>query len=313
MLTKLYPMVQFKKDTWEIDEFDCASMFLLIGTEKAMLIDCGMGIGDLRGAVEMLTDKPLIVVITHGHIDHTANARQFDEIWIHPKDQDRPIPQSLERRRFDTERIARRQKNCIGGAYTMFNLYPYDLNVDLREPGPDEKMPVIHDLYDGQQFDLGGGRIVTAYECPGHSAGEMVFLDEQTRSLFAGDAVNFNLGVSECPVETTLRYLKRLRDLGDKYDGIYNGHHDFRALGAPLDDDCLPTAIAILEDALDGHIVPCETPSFWGGDMPLTRGPAKSYNEIAPAMNPGEKKRGKRITLRRGRNFLSIDPDKIRE
>ena len=313
MLTKLYPMVQFKKDTWEIDEFDCASMFLLIGTEKAMLIDCGMGIGDLRGAVEMLTDKPLIVVITHGHIDHTANARQFDEIWIHPKDQDRPIPQSLERRRFDTERIARRQKNCIGGAYTMFNLYPYDLNVDLREPGPDEKMPVIHDLYDGQQFDLGGGRIVTAYECPGHSAGEMVFLDEQTRSLFAGDALNFNLGVSDCPVETTLRYLKRLRDLGDKYDGIYNGHHDFRALGAPLDDDCLPTAIAILEDALDGHIVPCETPSFWGGDMPLTRGPAKSYNEIAPAMNPGEKKRGKRITLRRGRNFLSIDPDKIRE
>ena len=313
MLTKLYPMVQFKKDTWEIDEFDCASMFLLIGTEKAMLIDCGMGIGDLRGAVEMLTDKPLIVVITHGHIDHTANARQFDEIWIHPKDKDRPIPQSLERRRFDTERIAKRQKNCIGGAYTMFNLYPYDLNVDLREPGPDEKMPVIHDLYDGQQFDLGGGRIVTAYECPGHSAGEMVFLDEQTRSLFAGDAVNFNLGVSECPVETTLRYLKRLRDLGDKYDGIYNGHHDFRALGAPLDGDCLPTAIAILEDALDGHIVPCETPSFWGGDMPLTRGPAKSYNEIAPAMSPGEKKRGKRITLRRGRNFLSIDPDKIRE
>lgn len=313
MLTKLYPMVQFKKDIWEIDEFDCASMFLLIGTEKAMLIDCGMGIGDLRGAVEMLTDKPLIVVITHGHIDHTANARQFDEIWIHPKDKDRPIPQSLERRRFDTERIARRQKNCIGGAYTMFNLYPYDLNVDLREPGPDEKMPVMHDLYDGQQFDLGGGRIVTAYECPGHTAGEMVFLDEQTRSLFAGDALNFNLGVSDCPVETTLRYLKRLRDLGDKYDGIYNGHHDFRALGAPLDGDCLPNAIAILEDALDGHIVPCETPSFWGGDMPLTREPAKSYNEIASAMNPGEKKRGKRITLRRGRNFLSIDPDKIRE
>ena len=47
-LTKLYPMVQIKKNTWEIDEFDCASIFLLIGTEKAMVIDCGMGIGDLR-------------------------------------------------------------------------------------------------------------------------------------------------------------------------------------------------------------------------------------------------------------------------
>ena len=50
-LTKLYPIVQIRKDTWEIDEFDVASLFLLIGTEKAMLIDTGMGIGDLRGAV----------------------------------------------------------------------------------------------------------------------------------------------------------------------------------------------------------------------------------------------------------------------
>lgn len=38
-LTKLYPIVQIRKDTWEIDEFDVASLFLLIGTEKAMLID----------------------------------------------------------------------------------------------------------------------------------------------------------------------------------------------------------------------------------------------------------------------------------
>ena len=95
MLTSLHPMVQFKKDTWEIDEFDCASLFLLIGSEKAMLIDCGMGIGDLKSAVRKITDKPLIVVISHGHVDHTGNARQFEEIWIHPKDAGNPIPQDL--------------------------------------------------------------------------------------------------------------------------------------------------------------------------------------------------------------------------
>ena len=70
MATKLYPTVQFKKDTWEIDEFDCASCFLLVGTEKAMLIDTGIGVGDLEGAVRQITDKPLIVVITHSHRDH---------------------------------------------------------------------------------------------------------------------------------------------------------------------------------------------------------------------------------------------------
>ena len=304
MLTKLFPMVQFRKDTWEIDEFDCASMYLLIGTEKAMLIDCGMGIGDLRGAVEMLTDKPLIVVLSHGHIDHTGNVRQFEEAWIHPADADMPMPDTLERRRMDIMHIARRQKSCIGAPYTMFHLYPYDLQTDLREPAANEKKPVLHELHDGMEFDLGGGRIVTAYACPGHTAGEMVFLDRQTRSLIVGDALNFNLGVGAVPLETTLRAMKRLRDLGDAYDGIYNGHHDFRALGAPLDRDCLPTVIAMMKDALSGHMVPCEDPSFWGQDVPLTR------DESAKAVPLWGKNR---VTLRRGRNWLSIDPQNLYE
>ncbi len=311
MLTKLFPMVQFKKDTWEIDEFDCASLYLLIGTEKAMLIDCGMGIGDLRGAVEMITDKPLIVVISHGHVDHTGNARQFDEIWLNPLDQEAPIPQSVDRRRWDTERIARRQKGCIGAPYTMFNLYPYDIDEDLRS-GDDEKMPIVHDLYDGQQFDLGGGRIVTAYDCPGHSHGEMVFLDEQTRTMICGDAVNYNLGISAEPVEKTLRYLKRLQSMSDRYDGLWNGHHDFRALGAPLDEDCLPTVIEILEDVMAGHISPCETPSFWGQSVPLHKGVRTNDQAGAPASKPGEKA-SHRITLRKGRCFVGIDPDNIYE
>ena len=304
-LTKLYPMVQFKKDTWEIDEFDCASVFLLIGAERALLIDCGMGIGDLRGAVEMLTDKPVTVALSHGHVDHTGNARQFEEVWLHPADQGVNIPESLEWRRGDVVHVAHRQKDCIGAPYTMFHLYPYDINEDLREPT--EPMPVVRDLRDGQQFDLGGGRVVTAYECPGHTAGEMVFLDSQTRTLIAGDAVNYNLGIGAVPVETTLRALKRLQDMGGRYDGIYNGHHDFRALGAPLDDDCLPTIIDMCQALVAGErFAPCEVPSFWGQSVPLTRHEdAGSGNIFA--------KFGHRVLIHQGRNYLSFDPDNLRE
>jgi len=198
--------------------------------------------------------------------------------------QDAPIPQSVDRRRWDTERIAQRQKGCIGAPYNMFRLYGYDIDVDLRDPGPDEKEPIVHPLHDGQQFDL-GGRIVTAYECPGHAPGEMVFLDSQTRCLFAGDALNYNLGVASVPVETTLRYLKRLQAMSDQYDCIYNGHHDFRALGAPLDEDCLPNAIALCEDIVAGHYSPAEVPSFWGQPMPL--GKAKRPDK-APPMIAGQ-------------------------
>ncbi len=312
MRTKLYPMVQFKKDTWEIDEFDCASMFLLVGSEKAMLIDCGIGIGDLRGAVEMITDKPLIVVATHGHIDHTGNGRQFEEIWMNPADQPAPIPQSLAKRRHDVAAIAQRQKGCIGNPYAMFRLYPYDIDIDLHEPDPSEREPVLRDLVDGQQFDLGGGRIVTAYDCPGHTRGEMVFLDSMTRSLFAGDAINFNLGLGATSVETSLRYLKRIAAMSDQYDGIYNGHHDFRPLGAPLEEDCLPNIIALCEDVLRGNLCPVQLPNPWGQVMPLGK---RTNQPEMPALDPVSAElfsRGKHpISLQRGRNFVSIDPEKI--
>ena len=303
-MTRLYPMVQFKKDTWEIDEFDCASMFLLIGTEKAMLVDCGMGIGDLAGAVRMITDKPLIVVVTHNHPDHSGNARQFPEIWMKEEELRFPVPWDAETRKSDIRHIARRVRGCGVTPYNMFHLYPFDLEEDIRSPEQEGPMPVVHPVTDGQAFDLGGGRIVTAFDCPGHTPGEIVLLDEMTRTLIAGDAVNYNLGVGTVPLETTLGSLKRIRAMEDRYDGIWNGHHDFRALGAPLDSDCLPTIIEMMEDALAGHIVPCETPSFWGQDIPLTRG-EKPDNMFAAF--------GKRVTLRRGRNWLSIDPDRLRE
>ena len=306
--TKLYPMVQFKKDTWEIDEFDCASMFLLVGSERALLIDCGMGIGDLAGAVRMITDKPLIVALTHNHPDHTGNARQFPEIRLNEKDRDLlPIPMSAAMRRDDIRHIARRQKACLGAPYTMFHLYPFDLETDVQEAEDSGPMPVVRDLSDEFAFDLGGGRIVKAYECPGHTPGEMVFLDESTGTLIAGDAVNYNLGVGAVPLRTTLGYMKKIRDMAGSYDGIWNGHHDFRALGAPLDEDCLPTIIEMMEDAVVGHIVPCESPSFWGQDIPLTKN-EKTRNMFAGL--PGQKP-VKRVTLRRGRNWLSIDPENI--
>lgn len=292
-LTKLFPMVQINKGTWEIDEFDVASIFLLEGKDKALLIDTGMGVGDLRGAVEMVTDKPLTVVLSHGHIDHTGNARQFREVWLHPADQHMPIPDTLERRRSDVEHIAQRQKGSIGAPYSMFNLYPYDIDVDLREPS--ELMPIIHNLYDGQQFDL-GDRVITVYECPGHTAGEVMFLDETNRMLFAGDAVNYNLLLlGGIPLERTLQAMKRIRDMGERYDGIWNGHHDFRALGMPLDDDCLENIISLMEDALRGNVSYCECPSFWGQPMPLGRKQEKK----GPWENMG--------ILRRGRNFLQVD------
>ena len=38
-MTTQHPFFEFAPDTYEIDEFDCASVFVLVGTEQALLID----------------------------------------------------------------------------------------------------------------------------------------------------------------------------------------------------------------------------------------------------------------------------------
>ena len=49
------------------------------------------------------------------------------------------------------------------------------------------------------------------------------------------------------------RALKRILDMkGERYDAVYNGHHDFRRLGEPLDDDVLPNAVLAMEQLMDG-------------------------------------------------------------
>ena len=57
-------------------------MFLIVGEEKAMLIDTGYGEGNLREIVEGITDKPVMVVDTHGHFDHTGGNAWWTDVWM---------------------------------------------------------------------------------------------------------------------------------------------------------------------------------------------------------------------------------------
>ena len=265
MKTQAFPYKEISPNTYEIGEFDCASIFLLIGDKKAMVIDTGIGIGDLKGFIQTLTDKPLMVCFTHDHADHVGGASVFDQGFIHPKDMvdfatGGGIGLSVEGRLSYIRFIAERVKG----------VYPYNLAEDVTEWGP---CPKLYPLDDGQVIDL-GNRKVTVYACPGHTPGCITFLDENSRTLFMGDVCNCNLHLGGgapgshrfTSVEKALFHLERLQSLHPKYDRYFNGHYDFRPLGVTLGEDVLPDAITACEQILAGtakvEIRPAPLPNF---------------------------------------------------
>ena len=63
------------------------SLYLVEGNDKAVLIDAGTKIKDLDKIVASITKKPIMLVATHVHPDHTGSAIDyFPEIYINPAD-----------------------------------------------------------------------------------------------------------------------------------------------------------------------------------------------------------------------------------
>lgn len=100
MADKCYVIDQIEPGFWAITEGG-VRMYLLEGEEFALLIDTGFGGGDLLGAVRELTDKPIRVFMTHGHVDHVANCKQFDDYLLHEKELADVKPNCPEGARFE--------------------------------------------------------------------------------------------------------------------------------------------------------------------------------------------------------------------
>ena len=46
--------------------------YFIVGEDKVLLIDTGMGLESPRKYVEQITDLPIVLVNTHGHPDHAG-------------------------------------------------------------------------------------------------------------------------------------------------------------------------------------------------------------------------------------------------
>src|SRR6058998_1132304 len=148
----------YELQTFILRQSPCASfeanfLYLLIGSDKALLIDTG-AIADpkemplAKTILELLPDKdhkrlPLLVAHTHRHLDHRAGDPQFASL------------PSVQLAPFDLEGVR---------AFFGFNDWPNGItHVDL------------------------GGRTVDVIPTPGHNQTHVAFYDDRTGILFSGD------------------------------------------------------------------------------------------------------------------------------
>lgn len=79
-------ITQLNEGLWVVETTDMTTMYIVEGSERAMLIDTGTKCDSLDVIIGKITSKPLDVVITHAHPDHAGNIKFFKEIYLHPAD-----------------------------------------------------------------------------------------------------------------------------------------------------------------------------------------------------------------------------------
>lgn len=186
--------------------------FLVIGSDRALLIDTGTGVDDLGRLVAELTDLPVTVIVSHAHWDHVGGNRHFADVRA-------PAPaHPALRHGWSDARMAR--------AFAADQLAgPLPEGTDPEHLG----IPPLADVgmvTDGEMFDL-GGRILTAMAAPGHAPDLIVLLDRDNGILFGTDAAYADALYAQSDqsdLDAYQRTLDRLAALAPDLRVVYGSH-----------------------------------------------------------------------------------------
>jgi glyoxylase-like metal-dependent hydrolase (beta-lactamase superfamily II) len=155
-------------------QFQEVISYLILGTDRALLFDTGLGIGSISAVVRELTSLPVSVLNSHTHYDHVGGNAEFDHILA----RDTPYTDA-NTRGFSHQVVAgdvAPDALCrplpAGFDSASFHTRPYT---------PAERVA------DGTRIEL-GGRTVEVLETPGHTPDEVALLDRAAGLLWTGDS-----------------------------------------------------------------------------------------------------------------------------
>ncbi len=243
-----YKITQIDETTWHISDQINAYIYVLKGTERTLVFDTGIGAFKLRPLVEQLSNKPIMVVNSHSHPDHTGANYEFNEVYISEKDSETLVNNLA---MAAPSELILYLSRMVYGPETPEEDYVKGL-ADKKER---QKRPPVHTLKDGDMIEL-GSRNLMVYDVPGHTPGSIFLLEEGRKRIYTGDSCCSTYGVllhfpGACPVEEYYDALAKIWEERNKFEELYPGHHQF-----PLDKYYLEEFMECCRGIMNGRITP---------------------------------------------------------
>ena len=155
-----------------------ANIWLIKGRDADLLIDTGLGVSSLKLYLADVLDKPLKVVASHVHFDHSGSCHEFDQVYIHDNEHhalcsgDQQLMLSAPEIGF----VPDSDFDCI--PYQGFSASNYEVKA----------CPQAQAIEHGDIIDL-GNKAFEVVHLPGHSSGCIGLIDEKKQMFFSGDVV----------------------------------------------------------------------------------------------------------------------------
>jgi glyoxylase-like metal-dependent hydrolase (beta-lactamase superfamily II) len=200
---------------YEPGQFEEVISYLMVGTEKALLFDTGLGIGDMKAVVSELTPLSPIVVNSHTHYDHVGGNHRFENVYGAPTEY--------------TQANARGRKHeevaeFVGEGW-IWKETPEGFDRERYEGRP---FAIRRTIAEGEIIDL-GGRKLEILLTPGHAPDALCLLDRENRLLFTGDTFYPAALYAHLPGSDFEQYRKtaaRLAELRDQVDFVLPAHNE---------------------------------------------------------------------------------------
>lgn len=171
---EVYKLDETTYAIYEPNQWQEAISYLLLGTDKAMLVDTLQGIGDLKSVTDQLTDLPIIVINTHSHYDHVSGNWQYDTIYG-----------------INTPYSVNNAKGHPHESYvnsmtmdTIWKNLPDNFSIDFYQS---KAYQIDKFVEDHEIIDLGEREIEVVF-IPGHSPDSVILIDKKNRMMLTGDS-----------------------------------------------------------------------------------------------------------------------------